>query len=372
MPDVFLSYASADRERARVLAEALGRRGYDVWWDRTIPPGRVFDEVIQEALQAARCIVVLWSGQSVRSNWVKTEAGEGAAQGKLVPALIEAVAPPIEFKRIQAANLAGWSGDEDNAEFRTLIAAIEDRLRHPGTPVGTAAGTPPPRLDNAPPLPGRSSRFPLLAIAGALVVVGILVAVATQWLPRRAEQTSLPAQAPSAGSRDTTAPGAPTSAGAGATPSAPGARPVVIAASGRINLLARENGGELITASSEHWALTIDGKDETYAWIENGEAVFGFRDGRGATFDTFAVLIPGTSDTNLRDFELLAGNEPGGRFQSIGTFSTQNLRIMKNPHQEFRFAPVKAKYLKFRSLKNHSGGAGAVTGYEFRLYGTLD
>ena len=92
MADIFLSYASSDRERARVLAEALGERGLKVWWDRTIPPGRVFDEVIQEALQTAKCIVVLWSAESVKSNWVKTEAGEGLAQGKLVPALIEAVA----------------------------------------------------------------------------------------------------------------------------------------------------------------------------------------------------------------------------------------------------------------------------------------
>src|SRR5690606_41302321 len=62
---------------------------FTVWWDRTIPPGRVFDEVIQEAIEAARCMVVLWSGQSVKSNWVKTEAAEGAARHRLVPVLVE-------------------------------------------------------------------------------------------------------------------------------------------------------------------------------------------------------------------------------------------------------------------------------------------
>ncbi|HEU5284393.1 MAG TPA: toll/interleukin-1 receptor domain-containing protein, partial [Burkholderiales bacterium] len=64
MADIFISYASPDRETARTLAERLGELGHSVWWDRTIPPGRQFDEVIQEALHAARCVIVLWSAQS--------------------------------------------------------------------------------------------------------------------------------------------------------------------------------------------------------------------------------------------------------------------------------------------------------------------
>ena len=56
MADIFISYASQDREIARQLAERLGEAGYAVCWDRTIPPGRVFDEVIQEALASARSV----------------------------------------------------------------------------------------------------------------------------------------------------------------------------------------------------------------------------------------------------------------------------------------------------------------------------
>lgn len=117
MADIFLSYASPDRDRARVLAERLIELGYGVWWDRTIPPGRQFDEVIQEALQAAKCVIVLWSSHSVRSNWVKTEAAEALAGDRLVPALIDSVSPPMEFKRIQAANLSGWTGETDDPEY---------------------------------------------------------------------------------------------------------------------------------------------------------------------------------------------------------------------------------------------------------------
>ena len=75
---VFLSYASADRERARRLAEAMQGKGYQVWWDRECP-GQTFDDVIEEALNTATCVVVLWSSASVKSNWVKTEAAERPA-----------------------------------------------------------------------------------------------------------------------------------------------------------------------------------------------------------------------------------------------------------------------------------------------------
>ena len=66
MSDIFISYASADRERAKVIAEALAARGFSVWWDRVIPPGRQFDEVIEVAVDASRCVVVLWSKTSDR------------------------------------------------------------------------------------------------------------------------------------------------------------------------------------------------------------------------------------------------------------------------------------------------------------------
>ena len=74
MSDIFISYATADRPRAAALAQALRTRGWTVWWDRVIPPGRQFDEVIDEALSGAGCVVVLWSKASAASTWVKTEA----------------------------------------------------------------------------------------------------------------------------------------------------------------------------------------------------------------------------------------------------------------------------------------------------------
>ena len=74
MSDIFLSYASDDLPRVGLLIRALERHGWSVWWDRTILPGRTFDQAIEEALDAARCVMVVWSQHSVHSDWVKTEA----------------------------------------------------------------------------------------------------------------------------------------------------------------------------------------------------------------------------------------------------------------------------------------------------------
>lgn len=108
--------------------------------------------------------------------------------------------------------------------------------------------------------------------------------------------------------------------------------------------------------------------------------MFGFKDDRSATFDTFTVFIPGTDGDNIKDFELLAGNEsPTGRFESIGKFSTQNKQVMQRrdgrlqAHQEFHFAPVKAKYFKIRLL--HCWGDypySKIYVWEFRLFGKLN
>ena len=47
---IFLSYATPDRPRIGPLVDALGAQGLSVWWDRTIPPGKTFDTVIEEVV----------------------------------------------------------------------------------------------------------------------------------------------------------------------------------------------------------------------------------------------------------------------------------------------------------------------------------
>ena len=173
----------------------------------------------------------------------------------------------------------------------------------------------------------------------------------------------------------TTAPPSLAAAVVSDAPSAPGASPgPAQPASKSINLLAPENGGQVIVASSDAWAGTIDGKEETN-YINGAanqvEAVFAFKDEKPATLDMFTMLIRGTSEFNVKQFELFIGsNSPTGSFESIGKFQTQNVKLFKTPYQEFKFPPVKAKYLKIKLLSTYGTSSADVA--EVQLFGRME
>lgn len=215
MADIFLSYAREDEARARALAEVLERRGWTVFWDWHIPHGSDFTDHIQGQLQQARCIVVLWSNASVGSKFVRDEAREGVKDGRLRPAFIERVEPPLGFRGIHTADLIDWHGDPSHSAIERLLSSIRkivppnvqaiDRsaageLAPPisETPVQalgaihqTAKLTPAVNRDPAhtgklAPLPRRTFRASWLFAAVATVLIA--VAVVTVW--RRPERAS--------------------------------------------------------------------------------------------------------------------------------------------------------------------------------------
>ncbi|AEF98792.1 toll/interleukin-1 receptor domain-containing protein [Methylomonas methanica] len=170
MSDIFISYASADKVQASLLAEKLSEQGWLVWWDRQIQAGQSFDEVIEEALNSAKCIIVLWSQNSTTSRWVKTEAAEGVARGILVPVLIEKVNIPLEFKRIEAADLSDWRGKSHHIEFNQLLMTIEKLLN--GT---VSISVPPKPLSTT----QKFKKWWKRILIGAAVAIGLASAVFT-------------------------------------------------------------------------------------------------------------------------------------------------------------------------------------------------
>lgn len=63
------------------------------------------------------------------------EADHGKQQSALVPLLLDPVKPPFGFGDIQAADLAGWNGDEETESFWKLY---QDIILHLGSPTPAA------------------------------------------------------------------------------------------------------------------------------------------------------------------------------------------------------------------------------------------
>jgi TIR domain len=151
MSDIFISYAREDQTRAILLADLLAQRGWTVWWDRNIPAGKSFDEVIESELDLAKCVIVLWSKVSVSSDWVKAEAAEGAGRGILIPVAGENVRLPLEFRRLQTIMVSNWQGTVPESELAAVFSAVDTTLG--GTDTSGVTRTSQSQTTEAPPLP---------------------------------------------------------------------------------------------------------------------------------------------------------------------------------------------------------------------------
>jgi TIR domain len=82
---VFISYAGEDRNRVELLVKYLADIGLDVWWDRDIEVGTSFRSAIQNSLDEAACVLVIWTKASVEKDFVRSEASTGQKKGILLP-----------------------------------------------------------------------------------------------------------------------------------------------------------------------------------------------------------------------------------------------------------------------------------------------
>ena len=128
---IFISYARTDQKRIQPIIRILKEQGWSVWWDHEIPPGKIFDEVIEKAIDGAKCVIVIWSKRSILSKWVRTEANEGEKRGILIPILIDNVQIPLAFRLIETANLIDWDGITKNSELNILLSSIAILIGHP-------------------------------------------------------------------------------------------------------------------------------------------------------------------------------------------------------------------------------------------------
>ena len=132
--DILFIYTNEDRERVMPLMAFIEELGWSVWRDRMITPGTRFEEIIKEGLSRSRCTLVVWSERSVQSHWVKAEAREAQARGKLLSVMIDDVTIPVELRSTRAIRLDMSEYHGDNEKIELLVAAVEDITGKPPRP----------------------------------------------------------------------------------------------------------------------------------------------------------------------------------------------------------------------------------------------
>lgn len=361
----FISYSRKDSEFVKRLAIDLKKAGEDVWLDQLdIAPGVPWDECIQKALSDAEGVIVILSDAFVKSANVMDEVSYAISKGKRIyPLMIETCPVPFRLARLQYID---FTGDYETS-FEQLLTAMnttEPSGFEPSPSQVAATSTGHEKKSSV----KWGKALPIAFIIIALLVVFALFknkgtndtkdSVAKNNKTEQATETAI--QTPVADNAKVE------------HPSRKNAEQGVALKSGSINLLDPENGGELLVASNDNWKYSIDHNEDESIIHVGEEAVYGFKNERAATFDMFAMLIARTTEYNVKEFELFAGNDkPLGTFQSIGKFQPQNIKLFKTPYQEFSFPPVTAKYLKIKIIKMAGEGS---SGYirEVQLFGKIN
>lgn len=132
MADIFLSYTSKDRPVARELVRLFEREGWSTFWDRDVAGGAQYQPILEQELDKARCALVLWSPNSVKSTWVRGEAQRAVDRQILIPVELGKARPPLPFNSINGIPLGDWPASENALELKRLIASVRLMLEVPG------------------------------------------------------------------------------------------------------------------------------------------------------------------------------------------------------------------------------------------------
>ena len=134
MADLFVSYKSEDRARVAPLVAALEADGIGVWWDAHIGGGTAWRDTIETELNAARCVLVVWSTRSTgpEGSFVRDEATRALRRGVYLPVRIDPVEPPLGFGETQALSLIGWKGQRAEPQYHAVLEAAQAVIA--GTP----------------------------------------------------------------------------------------------------------------------------------------------------------------------------------------------------------------------------------------------
>jgi hypothetical protein len=362
-PYYFFSYSRKDSVFVKRLAMDLKNSNANVWLDQLdISPGSTWDDSVQNALNEAQGLIVILSNISVKSPNVMDEVSYALSRGKkVVPLMIEECQIPFRLARLQYVD---FTKDYDSS-FKQLIATLQASEQ-----LGAQSFSTQPRSQTI------NSKKPLINPKYIYITIALIVVFFIFFLNNNksaADDTNAVKQQNN--QQKETALNSQEKNKQEVVENTKGNNPASEPKTGDINLFDKSNESKILVASSNAWEITIDGKEDLeYVDIgEDKDVVYGFKDGRSATFNTFKMLIDKTDDYNAKEFQLFYGNDsPTGTFESIGKFTAQNLKFFDAPYQPFTFPSVTAKYFKVKILSTFNSQRSSAIVWEFQLWGRLN
>ncbi len=129
-PYVFISYASADRERVLPIVDRLEAAGVRTWIDRDgIHGGANYAQVITEAVKGSAVLLVMCSQASLSSRNVRQELALGWRFEKpYLPLLLESVTLPDEVSYwLEAAQWVEILDHRDKVWIGPVVTALAQR-----------------------------------------------------------------------------------------------------------------------------------------------------------------------------------------------------------------------------------------------------
>src|SRR5688572_24898854 len=102
MGQIFISYNRSDTEYAHQLADALQKRGFNVWIDARLDYGTQWPQEIQKQLDACDAFIVIMTPRSFESEWVQSELQRAKRKLKpIFPLLLEGDEPWLSVESTQ-------------------------------------------------------------------------------------------------------------------------------------------------------------------------------------------------------------------------------------------------------------------------------
>lgn len=130
--DVFLVSALEDRDTARLIARRLRALKFKVWFDQK-QVDETFDAKDARDAMNSQSMLVLWSANAVKSDWVRAAAAVGQSRGDmLAEAGLDKTIPYEPFRQHKRFNLDGFTSRKTPEGFIQLVEELGRRMGRTG------------------------------------------------------------------------------------------------------------------------------------------------------------------------------------------------------------------------------------------------